>query len=204
MKSTIENILAQHIPLSALDYAVEMYRLGNFTLKITKDRQTKLGDYSFDPHTQKHTITVNNGLNQYAFLITYIHEVAHLVATIRHGTHIKPHGEEWQSAYKEVLFPLLKPTVFPEALLIALFKHLNRPKASSCADITLQKVLHQYDEHAVHWVFVEDFKLNERFQHKEKIYKVEKIIKTRLLCIDEYSQKKYLFPKAMKVKRIED
>jgi hypothetical protein len=204
MKPNVQEIFAKHIPLSALEYAVELYRLGNFKLKITKDRQTKLGDYSFDPISNKHTITVNNGLNPYSFLITYVHEVAHLVATIRHGTHIKPHGEEWQSAYKEVLFPILKPSVFPEVLLVALYKHLHRPKASSCADITLQKVLHQFDPDASHLVFVEDLKPNDRFQHKGAIYKVEKIIKTRLMCVEEISKKKYLFPKAMKVARLED
>jgi len=45
MRSTPE-ILKAHVPENAIGYATELWRLGNFFFKLSRDRETKLGDYS--------------------------------------------------------------------------------------------------------------------------------------------------------------
>jgi hypothetical protein len=42
----------------------------DFKLKITKERSTKLGDYTSPRDGLNHTITINHNLNQYSFFIT--------------------------------------------------------------------------------------------------------------------------------------
>jgi SprT protein len=201
MRSTPE-ILKAHVPENAIGYATELWRLGNFFFKLSRDRETKLGDYSFDPTAKKHTITINKGLNQYSFLVTYLHEVAHLVTTLRHGVYVKAHGEEWQSAFKEVMYPVLKPDVFPEDILIALHLHMfNDPSASSCADITLMKVLGRYDKDADDYSFLEDLGVGDHFMIKQETYEVERFLKKRAICFELRTGKKYYVPNGMKVKK---
>ena len=65
-----------------------------------------------------HQISVNNSANPYRFLITIIHEIAHLVAFKDFGYFIKPHGKEWKSCYQKLITPFLKPEIFPQKLLI--------------------------------------------------------------------------------------
>lgn len=201
MRST-PDILRSHLPLAAIDYSIELWRLGRFYFKASRDRETKLGDYTFDPRSKKHTITVNKGLNQYSFLVTYLHEVAHLVTTIRHGLSVKPHGEEWQSAFKEVMYPILKPEVFPEDVLLALHLHMfNEPSASSCGDVALMKVLARYDRDADEYTFLEDLKVGDIFYIKNDSFKIEEFKTKRALCIQLSSGRKYSVAKAMKVKK---
>ncbi len=201
MQST-PDLLRNHIPTTAVDYAIELWRLGRFYFKASRDRETKLGDYTFDPRTKKHTITVNKGLNQYSFLVTYLHEVAHLVTTIRHGLSVKPHGEEWQSAFKEVMYPILKADVFPADVLLALHLHMhNDPSASSCGDIALMKVLGRYDKDAGDYIFLEDLKVGDTFLIKEDAFQIEQFKQKRALCIQLKTGRKYSVAKAMKVKK---
>jgi len=201
MQST-PDLLRAHVPLAAIDYAIELWRLGRFHFKASRDRETKLGDYTFDPRTKKHTITVNRGLNPYSFLVTYLHEVAHLVTTIRHGVSVKPHGEEWQSAFKEVMYPILKPEVFPEDVLLALHLHMfNEPSASSCGDVALMKVLGRYDKDADEYIFLEDLKIGDVFLIKNDMFKIEAFKQKRALCLQLATGRKYTVAKAMKVKK---
>ena len=201
MRST-PDILRAHVPPTAIAYVIELWKLGRFHFKASRDRETKLGDYTFDPRIKKHTITVNRGLNRYSFLVTYLHEVAHLVTTIRHGVSVKPHGEEWQSAFKEVMYPILKPDVFPEDVLVALHAHMyNEPSASSCGDIALMKVLSRYDTDADHYIFLEDSKVGDVFIIKSDSFKIEEFKTKRALCIQLATGRKYSVAKAMKVKK---
>ncbi len=204
MRSTPELIRA-HVPSAAIDYSIELWRLGRFHFKASRDRATKLGDYTFDPSTKKHTITVNRGLNPYSFLVTYLHEVAHLVTTIRHGLSVKPHGEEWQSAFKEVMYPILKVEVFPEDVLLALHLHMyNDPSASSCGDIALMKVLNRYDKDGDEYIFLEDLKEGDEFLIKDDLFKIETFKLKRALCLQLATGRKYSVAKAMKVKKKTD
>ena len=93
----------------------------------------------------RHQITVNSSLNTYRFLITLIHEIAHLVAFEKYGRYIKPHGIEWKRTFQQLMLPYINPEVFPSKLLPVIAHHFKNPRASSDTDEKLAYALKQYD-----------------------------------------------------------
>ncbi len=113
--------------------------------KISKSRATKLGDYRHPFQKLGHKISVNNNLNRYAFLVTTVHEFAHLLTWNDHKNKVKPHGEEWKRNFKRMMTPFLEQQVFPQELQTVIITYLNNPSASSCTDLRLSRALKQYD-----------------------------------------------------------
>lgn len=114
--------------------------------KISRSRATKLGDYRHPYKDLGHKISVNNNLNSYAFLVTTVHEFAHLLTWNDHKNKVKPHGEEWKHNFKRMMVPFLEKNVFPEDLQRAITGYLDNPSASSCTDLKLSRALRRYDE----------------------------------------------------------
>ncbi|WP_417365164.1 SprT-like domain-containing protein [Flavobacterium beibuense] len=141
MKHVIEPYLPEH----AVDSVFELIREYGVHLKIVNDRVTRHGDYRRDTNGY-HQITVNGSLNKYRFLMTLIHEIAHLVAFEKYGRNIKPHGVEWKSTFQKLMVPFIRPEIFPSQLLPLLARHFRNPKASSDTDATLSIALKQFDE----------------------------------------------------------
>src|SRR5690554_4127969 len=97
-------ILEKYIPEAAVAPVFEMIKLHKIHLKIVNERVTRHGDYRKMPNGQ-HQITVNASLNKYRFLITLVHEVAHLEAFINYSHFIKPHGMEWKRTFQLLMLP---------------------------------------------------------------------------------------------------
>ena len=76
-------------------------------------------------------ITINNDLNKYRFLITLIHEMAHLV-TFKDMPRSKPHGKEWKINFQRLMLPFLHP----EILLSFSKGESNALVIASCARLT--------------------------------------------------------------------
>jgi hypothetical protein len=205
-----ENLIANHdkmykllekaIPSNAVDYCFDIWLNFPFHFKINKDRRTKLGDYRFHHNTQFHVITINQGLNPYAFLITYIHEVAHRITMEEHGRKVSPHGKEWKQTYGTLLQALLSKNIFPKDIIIPLVNHINQPKASSCADPVLYQVLKKYDpEISSINTLLKSIKTGEKFIFRDKTYIKEVTKRTRALCKEVATGKKWLIPLVMEV-----
>lgn len=113
--------------------------------KISKSRATKLGDYRHPFKQTGHKISVNNNLNSYAFLVTTVHEFAHLLTWNDHKNKVKPHGEEWKHNFKRMMTPFLEREIFPGDLQLAITTYLSNPSASSCTDLKLSRALKRYD-----------------------------------------------------------
>lgn len=141
----LENALKRFLPESALVRACEMLRVYPHHLIITEPRSTKLGDFTADLKGKRHQLSVNGNLNQYAFLITLMHELAHLITFVEHRDNVKPHGMEWKNNFKKTLGPFLTEEIFPEDVAHAVKKYLSNPAAATCSDIQLSKVLARYD-----------------------------------------------------------
>ena len=140
----MKDVLAPYLPEHSLDLAFELIRVNAVHLKIVNERITRHGDYRKGPGG-KHEITVNASLNKYRFLMTLIHEIAHLVAFEKFGRNIKPHGTEWKYTFQRLMLPFLRPEIFPGSLLPLLARHFKNPTASSDTDATLALALKQYD-----------------------------------------------------------
>lgn len=196
-------LLAKAIPGNAVDYCYEIWLNFPFHFKITKDRRSKLGDYRYFHQSESHSITVNKGLNPYAFLITLMHEVAHRITMQEYGKRVKPHGKEWKQTYRSLLQPLLRENIFPKDILISLMKHTHQPKASSCADPVLYQVLKKYDVNNLsNRTFLHEIEVGKKFIFRDKTYIKEVTKRTRALCKDLATGKKWLIPLVMEVENI--
>ncbi|MTI32439.1 transcription elongation protein SprT [Xanthovirga aplysinae] len=201
----LRGILKNYVPAEALDYCVFLWEENPFHFQITKNRLSKLGDYRFDPINGTHKITVNFNLNSYAFVLTYIHEVAHLVVTKQFGHKVLPHGSEWKKTFKGLFSPLLKPEIFPEDLLKALITHMRSPKASSTTDHQLCKILKNYNEgSAAPLNYLSDMGIGEEFTFQGRRFKKEAKKRTRSLCLEVSTGKRYLISEMATVDTVEE
>ncbi|MDN5203950.1 SprT-like domain-containing protein [Fulvivirgaceae bacterium BMA10] len=193
------HMLAQHVPTVSIDYCYRLRQRYRFHFKLSKSRKTKLGDYRFDPSTKSHTISVNYDLNPYSFLITYIHEVAHLVVREVYGNNSAPHGKEWKRTFKELFSPLLNDSVFPQKILVPLVKYLRNPKASSYADGALLMALHTYDDKDNQANFLHQLESGRIFRIGSRVFKKGNTRRTRVLCLEPKTGRKYLISKMAEV-----
>ncbi|MAS21258.1 MAG: sprT domain-containing protein [Leeuwenhoekiella sp.] len=140
----MKTILTRYIPEQAVDPVFELIKSFGVHLKIVNERVTRHGDYRKMPDGG-HQITVNANLNKYRFLITLIHEIAHLVAFKKFGSCIKPHGTEWKYSFQQLMLPFIRPEIFPKQLLPLIANHFKNPKASSDTDARLSLALKEFD-----------------------------------------------------------
>ncbi|MEM0939400.1 MAG: SprT-like domain-containing protein [Bacteroidota bacterium] len=195
---TSKEVFDRFVPPNAVGYCNKLYIKFRFEFKIKRARQTKLGDYRYHPKTKRHTITINNDLNPYAFLVTYLHEVAHLVAFSQYGRRIQPHGKQWKQCFKEIAQPLLTTRVFPESVLGALISYFKNPKASSCADPELYKILKQFDA-STPGIFLQNIQVGKVFIFNNKTFiKLEKK-RTRSVCKELKTGRMYLISELAEV-----
>lgn len=181
-----EQILSQYMPVDAAPVIARWIDYFQCEFKISKTRTTKLGDYR---HPHKHTghkISVNNSLNTYAFLVTTVHEFAHLLTWNDHKNKVKPHGEEWKRNFQRMMAPFMEKDIFPVDLKKVIVNYLQNPSASSCTDLTLSRALRRYDssinilrleELPTHTVFI--IKDGRKFQKGERLRK-----RYRCVCLD--------------------
>src|ERR1043165_8774954 len=138
--------LSRFIPVAAVPRVLDYLHHYKVHLTITRERKTVLGDYRHALGNKTHRISVNGTLNQYSFLITLIHELAHLVTFINYGNRVQSHGKEWKQIYAMLLKDFLENKVFPQPIEQALSRSIHNLPASSCADDDLMRVLRQYDK----------------------------------------------------------
>lgn len=189
-----KRILSRYLPEESVTTIALWVRQYNFDLKITSSRSTKLGDYRSPFKGQRHKITVNHNLNKYAFLITLVHEVAHLTAFEKHGHRIKPHGEEWKQEYKKLMHPFLHERILPDNVQFALISYLVNPAASSCADENLLRVLKSYDKPNESIVHIEDLPIKTVFKiSPERYFEKGEKLRKRYKCIELATKRVYLF-----------
>lgn len=188
----MSDTLAKYLPEHAVKPAFDLIVANQVHLKIVNERQTRHGDYRRG-HTGKHEITVNSSLNKYRFLITLIHEIAHLVAFEKFGRNIKPHGNEWKYTFQRIMVPFIRPEIFPGQLLPLLARHFKNPTASSDTDTTLSLALKQYDQdNDKNYVF--EIPYGSVFRIKNgKIFKKIAVRTKRFECLEISSGKTYLF-----------
>lgn len=194
MKSQlVRNILDLHVPLAARDYCFQLWENSPFDFKLRKTRLTKVGDFTAGlNHTPR--ITVNKDLHPFLFLTTYIHEVAHLQVHLQHGRKVDAHGDEWKAKFKELMAPMLDPIIFPEPLLSGLRKHMGNPKASSFSDSELTRLFRAEDEKMGAIVLLSQIPEGSIFNLHGRWFKKGKLQRTRVLCQEVGTKRKYLVP----------
>jgi SprT protein len=197
----IKIVLGRYLPSNTLDYCVQLWVQHPFHFTVTKKRSSRYGDYTFNSLKKEHTITVNGDLNPYAFLITYLHEYAHLLTSIEYGPHVSSHGQEWKTTFRNVMQAMLQQGLLPDELRTVLLKHMKNPKASSSGDTHLVLALRKYDKNnfAIPLMMVNK---GSSFSFNERIYQFMEKRRTRVLCKEQSEGKLYLIHKAALVEII--
>ena len=197
-KTNPKDIFLKYFPENAVEYCFQLWVKNNFHFRITRKRNSKFGDYTYDFASRSHTITINADLNPFAFLITYLHEIAHLMVRIHFTQRVAPHGPEWKNEFRKVASPMLSEEIFPKPILKAFVSYLHNPKASSCSDPALFKVLHAEDNSSGLY-FLSDLNQGQKFILNHKYYLKEETRRTRTICKELKTGKKYLISNIAKV-----
>ncbi|OCB76649.1 SprT-like domain-containing protein [Flavobacterium crassostreae] len=195
--------LAKYIPEHAVKPVFDLIVAHQVHLKIVNERTTRHGDYR-KGRSGKHEITVNSSLNKYKFLITLLHEIAHLVAFEKFGRAIKPHGQEWKYSFQHLMVPYIRPEIFPNQLLPLLAKHFRNPTASSDTDARLSLALKQFDtQNDKNFVF--EIPVHSVFRIANgKIFKKGALRVKRYECLEIGSGRLYLFNPNAEVELLPD
>ncbi|MBK6332035.1 MAG: SprT-like domain-containing protein [Bacteroidetes bacterium] len=188
------SVLHDFIPSDAVELVIAYMHQYKIHLKIKRERKTVLGDYRPSFNGKPHTISVNANLNKYHFLITFIHELAHLINYIEFGRSALPHGKEWKQHFSLLLKKFIDLQIFPQDVTFGINRSIHNLSASTCSDPQLFKILYRYDEkNGKH--LVEQLSIGDTFKtEKGDFFVLKQKRRTRFACENIHTKKIYLFP----------
>ncbi|MVN19956.1 SprT-like domain-containing protein [Mucilaginibacter arboris] len=187
-------ILKQYLPDAAAPVIAKWIDYFQCEFKVSRNRGTKFGDYRSPFDGKGHRISVNYNLNAYAFLVTTVHEFAHLYTWDQHQHKAKPHGTEWKSNFKRMMKPFFDLEIFPPDIKRAISNYLDNPAASSCSDLTLFRALKNYDVKEALVISVEKIPANGLFKWKDgRVFRREELLRKRYRCVEVSTNRVYLF-----------
>lgn len=188
-----------YVPSLAVAYCEHLHQVYKFDFALSRPRQSRLGDFTVKPGFVPR-ITVNSNLNPYNFLITYLHEVAHHVVHTQHRgrgrKRVAPHGIEWKREFEILLVPVMNDQIFPSEILTPLLRYAKNPKASTSGDTVLYNAVKKYDDQTLNSNKVALLHLLEgsNFVFHNRQFVKGALRRTRVLCIDKASQRRYTIP----------
>ncbi len=182
----------QNFPAQSRDLLTDISSHYPFVLSIKKERQSKLGDFRYPLKNETPRISLNRDENSYRVLITYLHELAHLIVFLDEGRSRNPHGPKWKKRFAQLLHIFNEQDIFPAPLKEAVSKHILKPKASSHADVNLLKALRVFDGESAH-ILLDDLLEKQLFRLKNgKVFEKGLKRRTRVLCREISTNRKYL------------
>lgn len=186
--------LKAYLPAGSFELVMPLILHHKVHLTVSRHRQTKLGDYRNAWGNKNHRISVNGNLNKYSFLITLLHELAHLLAFEQYGNRILPHGDEWKKTYAGILKEFLARKLFPDDIADELEATLHNPAASSCAEEGLQRILMRYDVKRNGVKLVEQLSKGQHFRIPGgRVFVRGDIVRKRIKCYELPDMRPFLF-----------
>jgi len=198
-----EEILKKYLPEKSVTYCLDFWKKYKIQLLISKPRKTVYGNYMY--RKGNHHISVNGNLNPQAFLMTYLHEVAHLLVQVRYPKGTKPHGPEWKKEFQNVMQPVMTNEIFEPHVLLALKDHMYKPGASSCSDPFLHSVLMASGkEDETPGIQIKNLEQGQWFLFKGHQYEVLFQLRTRISCRKISTGQMYRFLPSAKVELLQN
>lgn len=197
--------LAEFLPEGSFDSVVAYIHQFKVHLTVTKKRKTILGDYRHAGIAGNHKISVNGNLNKYEFLITLLHEIAHLLTYEQFKNKVEPHGKEWKYFYSRLLYDYIEKKIFPTELEIALRKYITNPAATANGETDILIIIRKYNTikkegHSI----VEHIVPNSLFEtDKGKVFRKGNKRRKRFECLEIATGKIYLFNPLAEVRIVE-
>jgi SprT protein len=195
--------LGEYLPLNTFEPVAAYLQQYKVHLTVTRERKSILGDYRNAYSNRNHRISVNGNLNKYSFLITLLHELAHLLTFDKYGNRVQSHGKEWKAMFGVLLAQFIKSKVFPADIEKELIASLSNPAASSCAEDGLMRILRNYDPKAEGEMLVEEIPAHGLFKLKDgRVFKKGEKLRKRYRCEEVGTKKVYLFSPVYEVKLV--
>ncbi len=195
--------LQKFLPPGTYDPVLQYLQFYKVHLTVARERKSILGDYRHRTHFSNHRISVNGNLNKFSFLITLLHELAHLLTFEQFGNKVLSHGREWKLVYGKLLEQFVQNKIFPADIEKELLGSLKNPAATSCAEDGLVRLLRKYDEAKSHNRLVEEITENGMFRCSDgRVFKRGEKIRKRFKCIEVKTGKVYLFSPVYEVEII--
>jgi hypothetical protein len=186
--------LQQYLPPGTYEAVLHYLQFYKVHLTVARERKSILGDYRHRHGQHTHRISINGNLNPYAFLVTLLHELAHLLTFEKWGNKVSAHGREWKHVFGQLLAQFIQHNVFPNDIRQVLLQSLHNPAASSCADEALLRILRKYDSKKSGALFVEDVPEGSLFQtHDGRIFQKGERVRKRFRCVEVATSRVYLF-----------
>jgi hypothetical protein len=187
------DLLKQYLPENSVSDVLNWIVDKKIHFKITKSRKTKLGDYRPPMNHSNHRITINHNLNPYSFLITFIHELAHLLVYELYKGRVSPHGKEWKKIYRDLMNGFLEKDIFPAELALTLKNSIANSKASSNSDLKLSRALLKYDQPS-QFSRLEELEYGTVFKTDNgRVFNKGERQRTRYKCQNVMNKRYYLF-----------
>ncbi len=191
--------LKQHLPADAVPSIYQLLVNYKIHLHVTRSRSGKLGDYCYNRNGIKHTITINHNLHPFQFLITLLHELAHMMVKEKHKKRVKPHGSEWNKEFIELSLPFLSSEVLPADVKKAFALHLQKGYASTSADIGLMTALRNYEDKPFTKT-IQELTEGTVFEYNGRLFKKGSLIRKRYKCLCLDNNRDYLFSPLAEIK----
>ena len=192
------SLLEKYLPENCLPYLKKWFGDYVIHIKITRGRNSKLGDYR-KMVDKSHQITINSTLQPPLFFFVLTHELAHLLAFENYGHRISPHGAEWKNAFRIMLLESF--AVYDDDLKPIILKFSKSPKANFMSSPDLVRYFHieDYEDESS---YIEDLEIKDQFIYRKQIYIIEEKRKKNYLCIQLDTGKKYIFKPLARVEKI--
>ncbi|UOE41140.1 transcription elongation protein SprT [Chryseobacterium suipulveris] len=190
--------LERFLPENALPFLRKWFGEHYIHIKITRERNSKLGDYRRMPD-KSHKITINATLQPQLFFFVLTHELAHLLALENFGRRIAPHGAEWKHTFREMLLESI--AIYSEDLRPIILKFSRSPKANFMASPDLVKYFHieNVDDETS---YVDDLEIGDRFIYRKQTFVIKEKRKINYLCKNLDNGKAYIFKPLARVEKL--
>lgn len=193
--------LKSYLPENSFEQVAYFLQHYKVHLTITRQRESVLGDYRNAVNGKNHRISINGNLNKFSFLITLLHELAHLLAFEKYGNRIFSHGKEWKFIYSNLLKDFIDKKVFPQDIKTALNESVHNPAASSCAEESLMRVLRKYDEKKNGILLLEEIPHRAYFITRDgRTFQKGEKLRKRFRCTEKNTGRVYLISALYEVK----
>ena len=191
---------SSHFPDKSLELIMQLCENAACDFKVRKKRMSKLGDFRYPFKGRNPVITVNNDLNPFHFLITFLHEFAHYAVYTKYGKKVTAHGPEWKSEFSNLVLPFYEIGIFPDELSPHIERLIKKPKASSFGDIELLRAFRHFDNNSEPIVTLDELDEEGLFKLTNgRVFRKIQKRRSRVLCYELASRKKYLIHRMAEV-----
>ncbi len=194
--------LANYIPSESFNEIINYINRYKIYLTVTRKRKSVLGDFRHASSGKNHRVSINGNLNKYEFLITLLHEIAHLLTFENFGNKVDAHGKEWKNCYSSLIIQFVNLKIFPTEIEKVLVKTINNPAATANGETELLRVLRNFNDVIKPGLtIVEEVPFGEIFEtQKGKTFKKGLKRRNRYECVEIETGKKYAFSAIAEVK----